>query len=233
QISKETGAVLVDELGVKRSDMGGSAYERYLKELMYSKYSKLEGFLIDYNATYKDAYTYKNNIELAARAVAIGLSVIIFATIIPLINKNAQTLGDKYMDIAYVKNKGGFKIKPYHTIFRGISLYYILPIIGVTIADKYAIISLVVFPLFVSTLLLLFRQSERDLRDLTSGTIAVLKGDSLFFKSAGEASLYEKKEENQIVEDQEYLEKLQNAAKVELETSRDEQFKNKQKEDKK
>ncbi|MCR4880136.1 MAG: hypothetical protein K5906_04195, partial [Bacilli bacterium] len=46
QISKETGAVLVDELGVKRSDMGGSAYERYLKELMYSKYSKLEGFLI-------------------------------------------------------------------------------------------------------------------------------------------------------------------------------------------
>ena len=231
QIDKNTGAVLVDEVGVRRSDSSGAAYERYLKELMYSKYSKLEGFLYDYNATYKEAKVYKTNIELSSRTVASGLSVIIFIIIVPLCLKNGQTLGDRIEGIAYATAKGGFKIKPYHTIFRALGLYT-LPIIGFAIADKYSIISLTIFPIFVSVLLLLFRSSERDLRDLVSGTIAIDRENSLLFKSAGEARLYEKKEENQIIEDEEYLKRLQSVSKFDLNTSRDEQFKNREKDKK-
>ena len=229
QIDKETGEVLVNELGVKRSDLSGQVYERYLRELMFSKYNQLDGFLIDYVPQYKEARTYKNNIELSARTVAAGLSVIVFSVIIPLCYKNGQTIGDKIEDVAYVIDNGGFKIKPYHTLLRG-TLFYILPIIGVAILDKYPIVSLIIFPIFISVLLLLFRNTERDLRDVLSGTLAVDKKNSLIFKSAGEARLYEKKEENQVVEDVEYLERLQSTRKVELETSRDEQFKNRNKE---
>ena len=229
QIDKETGVVLKNVLGVKRSDLSGKAYERYLKELMFSKYNQLGGFLIDYKPEYKEAVTYKNNIELSSRTVAAGLSIIIFATIIPLCLKNAQMLGDKIEDVAYVTDKGGFKIKPYHTILRG-SLFYLLPLIGVALLNKYSVIALIIFPIFITCLLILFRNTERDLRDLMSGTLAVDKKNSLIFKSAGEARLYEKKEENQVIEDKEYLERLQNASKVELETSRDEQFKNRNKE---
>lgn len=227
QIDKETGAVLKDTLGVKRSDLSGEVYEKYLSQLMYSKYNQLEGFLRDYDPTYKEAITYKNNIELASRTVASGISVIIFAIIIPLCFKNGQTIGDKVEGIACATAKGGFKIKPYQAIMRG-ALFYFLPVIGIAINDKYSIIALTIFPIFISCLLLLFRNSERDLRDILAGTITVDKKNSLIFKSAGEARLYEKKEENQIVEDKEYLERLQNASQVELETSRDEQFKNRE-----
>ena len=228
QIDKETGEVLKNELGVTRPDYSGKVYERNLRDYMYSLYVKLGGFLDNYKADYHEARVYKNNVELTSRTVAIGMSVIIFTIVVPLFIKNGQTIGDKIAEVAYVTNKGGFRIKPYHTVLRSISLYS-LPILGLAIYDKYSVIALLIFPIFISTLLFLFRQSERDIRDLLSGTLAIDKRTSLIFKSLGEARLYEKKEENQVVEDPEYLEKLKNAAQVELETSRDEQFKNKQK----
>ena len=224
----ENGNVLVDEIGEKRPDKTGYNYEKYLDDLMWSKYNKLDGFLYDYKADYKEAVVYKNNLELTSRTIAIGVSVIAFAIIIPLALKNGRTLGNKVYDIAVVKNKGGFKVKPYHTIFRALALYT-LPLIGVAIYDKYSLIAMTIFPVFISVMLMLFRSSGRDLQDLLSGTIAVDYKNSLIFRSAGEASLYEKKPENQIVEDKDYLEKLKATESVELETSRDEQFKNKNK----
>ena len=195
---------------------------------MYGKYDKLEGFLYDYKADFKEASVYKSNIELSSRVIAVSLSAIVLALIVPLCLKNGQTLGDKIYEIAFVKNENGFKIKPYQTVIRGFALYT-LPVLGVAIFDKYSIIALTIFPIFISVLLMLFRQSNRDLPDILSGTLAIDKKNSLIFRSAGEASLYEKKEENQVVEDQEYLDKLKSTEKVELATSRDEQFKNREK----
>ena len=225
----EDGTVLVDEIGIQRPDMSGYNYENYKTDLFHSKYNKMTNYLYDFDPIYQEAATYKDNIQIASRTIAIGLGVIILNIIIPLCFKNGQTIGDRTMNIAYVRNRNSLKIKPYQTIIRGVSLY-ILPIIGFAIADKYSIISLMIFPIFVSVLLMLFRQSGRDIPDLVSGTMAIDKENSLIFKSIGEARVYDKKEENQIVEDKEYLEKLQNAKQMDLTTSRDEEFKNRNKE---
>ena len=224
----DDGTVLVDEIGIQRPDLSGYNYERYKQDLFHSKYNKMTNYLFDFDLVYQEAATYKDNIRIASRTCAIGLAVIIFNIVIPLCFKNGQTIGDRSMDVAYVRNKNSLRIKWYQTVVRGISLY-ILPIIGFAIADKYSIISLMIFPIFVSVLLMLFRQSSRDIPDLVSGTMAVDKVNSLIFRSIGEARVYDKKEENQIVEDKEYLEKLQNTSKMDLTTSRDEEFKNRNK----
>ena len=211
----EEGNVLINEPGVLRNDYQDEKYANTLSSFMYGRYVELEGLLKTYNKEYIALCNSIGNIELISRSTGIGVTVIAFAIIIPLCLKHGRTLGNKSMGIVIVNSKNGFTIKKYKVFIRALSLYG-LPIGGVIIGNVYSIISMVVFPLFVSTLLMLFRNDEQDLGDLISRTIAVDIEASLLFKSAGEASLYMKKAENQIVEDPEFLEALSNTKKIEV-----------------
>ena len=213
----EVGNCLLNERGVLRNDRTSEAILKKVSQNMYNKYVELEGVLKTYNTEYRSIVNDINNAKLISRAIAVGLSVTIFAVIVPLCLKNGRTLGNKFFEIVIVNYKDGFKIKNYKVLIRALAQYG-LPIVGVLVANHYAIISLVVFPLFISTILILFTNRECDLADFFSSTAAVDKRSSLVFGSAGEASLYHKKEENQVVEDPEYLEKLSSAEPLNLST---------------
>lgn len=220
----EEGVVLVDEVGIKRPDMSGMNYENSLKQLFYTKYSSLPQMLVNYLPEYNAANSLKNNVELGCRIGSASISVLIFALILPLIFKNGQTLGFKLEHVALVNSKNGFKIPFYKNIIRMFALYT-LPVFGFALNNRYGFVIFIIFPLFISVLLMLFRESGADLQDLFARTTAVDMDNSLLFSSAGEASLYEKNPEHQNVEDEEYLKALESVDKFDLSESRDESLK--------
>lgn len=223
QISEE-GVVLVNEIGIKRPEMSGMNYENSLRQLFYNKYSGLSTMLVNYLPSYHEAYSLKSNLELGCRIGSASLSVLIFSLLLPLIFKNGQTLGFKLEHIALVNSKNGFKIPFYKNIIRMFVLYT-LPVFGFALNNRYGFVIFIIFPLFISALLMLFRESGSDLADIFARTTAVDIDNSLLFSSAGEASLYEKNPEHQNVEDKEYLEALESIEEFDLSVSRDESLK--------
>lgn len=220
----EDGVVLVNEIGINRPDMSGLNYENNLRDMLYGKYNKLNEMLARYSPQYQEAYFTKKNAEFISRVTAASISVIVFALVLPLIFKNGQTLGNKAEHIGIVNSKTGFRMPAYKNIFRMLVLY-LIPVFGVSLNNRYGYIIFVIFPLFISLLLMLFKESGSDLADIITRTMAIDMDNSIIFGSPGEAMVYEKNPDNQVIEDKEYIEALESVEEFDLSTSRDENIK--------
>lgn len=179
-----------------------------LRDFFSWKLETVNDMLIFTNPDYKESLMYKANVELSSRVISIGLSVIVFYIVIPSILKNGVTIGSKIAKVGFVNNKNGYKMGWYKNIFRALALYA-LPIFGFGLFDRYGTIIFIIFPLFISILMMLFKESGRDLADVCSRTMSVDLETSVLFKSAGEARIYEKKEENQKITDPDFLKALE------------------------
>lgn len=170
--------------------------------------------------TYKEALRFKSNVELFSRVIAMALSVIVFAIALPIILKNGVTLGGKLFKVAIVRNKTALRIKWYRNVYRALALFT-LPIFGIGLYDRYGTVIFMIFPVFVSILMMLFKESGRDLQDVLSGTIAVDSNNSFFFSSAGEARLFEKKDNYKQVSDPDFLKALESVDSFNVDNEKD------------
>lgn len=63
---------------------------------------------------------------------------------------------------------------------------------------------------------MLFRESGRDLPDVCSRTMSADLDNSLVFGSAGEARIFEKKEENKNISDPDFLKALESVKSFDI-----------------
>ena len=194
--------------GVLINDPPTEKAKANLRDLFSWKMETVNDMLIFTLPEYRESLMYKANVELSSRVLSIGLSVIIFYIVIPCILKNGTTIGSKINRIGFVNNRNGFRMKWYKNIFRTLALFT-LPIFGFGLYDKYGTIIFMIFPLFISILMMLFKESGRDLPDVCSRTMSADLDNSLVFGSAGEARLFEKKDENKNISDPDFLKALE------------------------
>ena len=194
--------------GILIKDPKNEKVKANLRDLFSWKMETVNDMLIFSIPEYRESLMYKANVELSSRVLSIGLSVIIFYIVIPCIFKNGTTIGSKINRIGFVNNRNGFRMKWYKNIFRTLALFT-LPIFGFGLYDRYGTIIFMIFPLFISILMMLFKESGRDLPDVCSRTMSADLDNSLVFGSAGEARLFEKKDENKNISDPDFLKALE------------------------
>ena len=223
-VQNADGTFDVDVLAVEIPGMGGDNYRRNMRDIFYQTYSSLKSLLRDYNEDYNYLVTEITSQESLSRIIAGSLSVIVFYMIIPLFSKYDSTLFEKINDIGHVTRDDGFKEKKYKVLLRAL-IIFIIPLGGLVLFDKYSIILLVVLPLFIWLLMIIFSQDSIDLSDKFTFTRPFVISESEVFTSKGEEIVYERTEQDQTLEDPEYLKKLESVKTFDLSESRDEQIK--------
>lgn len=223
QIDLEQGKVFQDQVGIVRPDKSGPTFEANLKKYCYNKYNFLRTMLLNYDKEYRANVEFKENIEIYSRSISAGVTALVFGFIIPLLFGNGQSIGDKLAHVGYINKKDNLRIKPYKAIIRGF-VFYIIPVLGFVLYNKYALAAMIALPIFINFLLIAFRNDCTDLRDFFSKTVAVDMDESKIFDSIGQASLYSKKEENQVITDQDYLSALENMDTMNFNESRSDEL---------
>ena len=95
----EVGNILINVRGVLRNDRTSEVILKKVSQNMYSKYIELDDLLKTYNEEYRSLSNAISNIKLTARAIGVGLSVVVFAVVVPLCLKNGRTIGDYFFEI--------------------------------------------------------------------------------------------------------------------------------------
>ena len=194
---------------------GGDYFKRSLADHYYSKINYLRSLLSYFDSQYNTSVSEKLLTESLVRCVSFGLSVLVFFLIIPLCNKNRQTLFEIKFKVLCANKNDGFLVKPYKTCLRPLT-YFLVPFIFITIASNPGFYIFAVFYIFISMLLSLVTQEHRDISDFMLKTITIDLADSLVFRNVEEAEKYYNSDEYVEVEDEEFLNKLSSIESINI-----------------
>ena len=206
QYQKDETGFLINEWG-ERIEGDSYYYFTNLKGIFETEYNHLFNYLKIYNPEYlslTNSLYYQENIT---RASAMTLNLVILFIVIPLFNKNKQTIFENVFHVARVNKKDSLLIKNYKVILRPLILY-ILPIIGVFFMNRYSFIILTIAPLFVNVLISFFSKNNQDLTEILLFDVAIDTKVFPIAKTKEELDLLIGKIE--VSEDVEYTEKLAN-----------------------
>lgn len=212
QYKKDESGFLVDEWG-ERIEGDTTFYYNNLRSLFQSEYKHLFNYLKAYNSEYLNLTNDIYNQQNITRLVAISVNFLILFIIIPLTNKNKQTIFDRIFHVARVNKKDSLLIKNYKVIFKPITLY-LLPIIGVFLMNQYSFVILTIAPLFINILISFFSKNNQELVEMIFKEVAIDTKVFPIAKTKEELSLLVGQIENS--QDDEYIEKLSNADPINL-----------------
>lgn len=201
------GTFAVDEIAIKKQGLSGPTYEKNMRDIFYSTYENLKGYLADYHPDYNKVTSDIKLYESISRIISICLSSIIFYIVIPLINKNGATLFEKVYDIGHVRGKNGYSIKPYMIILRAV-INLTIPVIGIILFSKYSVILMTLFFIFINNLIFIFNKNNRDLSDLIINMDTCIVSESLIFKNRKKEKEYEESDEFKKIEEMTFIERL-------------------------
>ena len=145
--------------------------------------------------------------EAYSRVISFAISVSIFYIIIPIINKNSETLFERIIGVVHVDRKSGLVCPKWRMLLRCL-IYYLIPLLIVFVSSNFRFYVFAIFYIFISIVLALTSEDHKDIADRILKIIPIDKRDSLIFKSDKERQEYLTSKEYQIIEDQEYLDKL-------------------------
>lgn len=216
QYQKDESGFLVDEWGER---IEGNSYYYYtnLKGLFTTEYDHLFNYLKVFNSEYlsltNDVYYQKN----ITRASVMLVNVAIIFIIIPLTNKNKQTLFERVFRIARVNKKDSLLIKNHKVIIRPL-IIYLLPIVGVFFMNRYSFIILSIAPLFINIFISFFSKNNQDLAELLLFDVAVDTNVFPVAKTKEELDLLLGKRE--VSDEQEYTERLAQAESLNIDKTK-------------
>jgi len=218
------GTFDVNRLGIKKSGKSGDYYEKNLRDMFYTSYTELPTLLYNFNEEYRTAKTNVDFDRSISRVSAGVICCFIFYVLIPLLKLYDSTLFEAIFDVGRCNHKNGYKEKKYKVLIRA-AVIVILPIIGLVLFDKYSIVLLIAAPLFLNYMIMLFSSEGREMAEFFTFSMSFKMSESEIYSSKGEEIVYSRKEENMIVNDKEFLEKLENSDEINLNVSRDEELK--------
>lgn len=206
-VIRPDGSFSVDEIALKKQGLGGPTYEKNMRDIFYSTYENLKGYLADYH---KDYGKLTNDIGLyqsISRIISVSLSCIVFYIVVPFINKHGATLFEKVYDIGHVRGKNGYSVKPYMIVLRAV-INLLIPAVGVILLSRYSVILMTIFFLFINNLIFIFNKNNRDLADLILNLDACSVSESLIFKNRKKEKEYEESDEFKKIEEMTFIERL-------------------------
>ena len=202
------GNFLVDELAVLVEGHSGPVYEKNMRDLFYNSYIKLKEMLASYRSDYGFSVLMIQTSELVSRIVSISLAFTVLYIIIPLINKNGATLFEKLYHIGHVNYSSGYSMPKYKIVLSAL-INYSLPILGFVIFTKYSIVLISILYFFLNNLVMVLNGDNRNISELILRTLSINIDNSLVFKNRKEEKEYENSDENKVVTEQEFLDKLE------------------------
>lgn len=201
------GTFAVNKVAIKKQGLSGPTYEKNMRDIFYSTYKNLKGYLSDFNKEYHSLAYDVQLYELISRIVGTTLSASVFYIIIPLINKNGSTIFEKHYDIGHVKGNNGYRIGPVKVILRAI-INLALPVLGVIMMSTYSIVIFTAFYLFINNLIYIFNKNNRDLADLVLNIDSCFVSESSIFKNRLEEKEYENSDEFKQIEEMSFVDRL-------------------------
>lgn len=177
----------------KKVEGSGKTYEKNMSDLFYTSYNNLKELLKEYNLDYKNAYISNYWYEVISRMIGSIVSISVIYLIIPLLNKERSTLGEKIFNLGHVNSKNGYEVNVIKTIFRPIILFS-LPSFGIIFFSRYSFIILTIGLLFLNVLFMILSPYNKDIPEIVLRIEVVNTKESLIFKNKEDEKAYEIKE---------------------------------------
>ena len=181
------------DLIAKKIDGNGKNYEKNMSDLFYTSYNNLKELIKEYNLEYRNAYVLNYWYEVISRAIGSIVSIGVFYLIIPLLNKERSTLGEKIFNLGHVNSRNGYQVNVFKVILRPIILF-VIPIFGIIFFSKYSFIILTIGLLFLNLLFMILSPSNKDIPEILLKIEIINVKESLIFKSKEEEKAFEIKE---------------------------------------
>ena len=207
------GHFLVDELAVLAEGHSGPVYEKTMRDLFYTSYSRLNTMLASYHHDYGQAIKNINTSELISRSVSISLSFVVLFVIVPLINKHGSTVFEKVYRIGHVNYSSGYSVSKYKIVLEAL-VNNALVILGLIIFNRYSIILISVLFFFINIVTMLLSHDNRNIGELLFKTLTINIDNSLIFDNRKEEKEYEGSDDNKVVTEEEFLNKLESIKNI-------------------
>ncbi len=213
-VQNEDGSFDVDSLAIKLEG-SGKVYEQNMHDLFYNSYTDLKDYLKIFNDDYLTLSITNENYRLLSRIIGFSLSFITLFTIIPLCNKNNETLFQRFFKVTYVNRKNGYLPAKYKIIIRPFILF-IIPFIGVCLGTDSSLIILSIGFIFINFLLILLSKNNKDLADRMLSIYPASNEESLIFKNTKDEEDFFNSPEGKKILEPDLLEKLNNIKDISI-----------------
>lgn len=222
-VQNPDGSFAVDVLAEKIVGQG-SVYKKDMHDIFYNAYSNLKTLLKEYNEKYRLLILETFSYETWSRSIAFLISVIVSYIIIPLKNKEGSTFFEKVFKLGNVDSKTGYLLTKKKIILRPV-VYYLVPFLAVIVGSNYSIVIFGIGYIFINFLMLLFSNDNADLANKLIKIESVSIEESLLFENSEDEKAFMESPEGQQIDDIDYLNRLSEIKKVNLNVSRNEELK--------
>lgn len=222
-IQKDDGSFDVDSLALK-IDGSGDVYKKNMHDIFYNAYVDLKTLLKEYNEEYEILILDNFSYETWSRTIAFIISACLIYVFVPLKNKEGASLFEKIFKLGNVDSKTGYLLTKKKIILRPV-VYYLIPLFAIMVGSNYSIIIFGIGYIFINLLMLLFSNDNADLANKLIKIESVSIEESLLFENSEDEKAFMESPEGQQIDDIDYLNRLSEIKKVNLNVSRNEELK--------
>lgn len=201
------GEVLIDEVGVMaiKDDELSSYGRQMIFDIYKNGHSSIYKLLYKYDQIYRNSFDTLNYITSVSLVSSYSISVFIFYILVPLFNREKDSLGYQLFNLTYVNFKG-YKVSYFIKTSKNL-VSLILFGVGLYFPTVYGIFLLIIGPMIFELILVSVSNNKRDIFDSLFKIDCCSLKDSLVFKNKNHENEYIKNVVSGY-EDPEFIERI-------------------------